>query len=136
MPELINSMNIAASGLKAQSERLKVISQNIANADSASETAGGNPYQRKTITFKNVMDKQDGVEKVKVSKIGTDKSAFRKVYDPNHPGADGKGYVIMPNVDPMIEMMDMREAQRSYEANLSVIDVSKSMLSATIGMLR
>jgi flagellar basal-body rod protein FlgC len=133
--DLINSLHIAASGMKAQSDRLRIVSQNIANADSTGEYPGDQPYRRKTITFKNEMDRNLGIEKVEVSKYGTDKTPFPTRYDPNHPAADRNGYVQEPNINPMIEMMDMREARRSYEANLNIIEVSKSMLKQTIGLI-
>lgn len=134
--DLTKSMDIAASGMKAQSSRLKIISQNIANADSTATTPGGEPYRRKTITFKNVLDKATGVPMVKVSKLGEDKSEFTRKYDPSNPAADAEGYVLLPNVNPIIEMTDMREAQMSYEANLNVIDVSKGMMMRTIDLIR
>lgn len=136
MPMLNNSMYIAANGMKVQGDRLRVVAQNIANAESTGETPGADPYRRKTVTFKNVLDKEMGVDKVQVSKYGVDKSDFRKKYEPGHPAADAQGYVLYPNVDSMVEMMDMREAQRSYEANVNVIDVTKGMLQQTIGLLR
>ena len=132
----IASIDIAASGLKAQSERLKVISQNIANADSVSETPGGDPYRRKVVTFKNVMDKQLGFETVQVGKVGTDNSDFQKHYDPGNPGAGADGNVMMPNINPLIEMTDMKEAKNAYQANLSVIDISKQMASQTLSLLK
>lgn len=136
MVDLVNSMHIAGSGMKAQSERMKVIAQNIANADNTGETPGADPYRRKVLTFKNVLNKELDVDQVKVKKITTDKSDFRKVFNPGHPAADEQGYVTMPNVDPMLEAMDMKESQRSYEANLNVIEVSKNLLFSTIGLLR
>ena len=122
--------------MNAQSERLKIISQNIANSDSAPTTPGGVPYQRKTITFKNVLDKVMGVEKVEVAKIGADKSDFVKKYEPSHPGADADGYVLYPNVNNMIEMADMREAKNAYQANISAIEIAKSMIQRTLELLR
>ncbi len=133
---LVNNFDIASSGLTAQSERLKVISQNIANADSVATTAGGKPYQRKTISFKNILDRQLGVEKVEVNKISSDKSDFGRKFDPSNPVADADGYILTPNVNTMIEMTDMREARNSYQANLSVIEVTKSMIQRTLDLLR
>lgn len=129
-------MDIAAAGMAVQTERLKVIAQNIANADSVATTPGGTPYQRKTISFKNVLDKKMGMEKVVVDKIGTDNSDFGKKFDPSNPGADESGYVLTPNVNTMIEMTDMREARNSYQANLTVIEMSKSMIQRTLELLR
>lgn len=133
--DLVNSLHIAASGMKAQSDRLRIVSQNIANADSVGEFPGDDPYRRKTIAFRNELDREIGVEKVKVSRYGVDDSPFKLKYEPHHPAADERGYIKQPNVNSMIEMMDMREARRSYEANLNVIEVSKAMLQQTIGLL-
>lgn len=134
--DLVNSLHIAASGMKAQSDRLRVVSENIANADSAGEAPGDPAYRRKTVSFKNQLDRELGVEKVQVSKYGYDNSDFVRKYDPSHPAADKEGYVDMPNVNPLIELVDMREARRGYEANVNVIEISKGMLSQTINLLR
>lgn len=134
--DLKNSIAVAGSGMAAQAARLKVIAQNIANADAIATKPGEDPYRRKTISFKNVLDKEMGVEKVQVDKISTDKSEFRAIYDPGHPAADEQGYIYKSNVDRTIEMMDLREAQRSYEANLSAIEITKSMLNRTLEMMR
>src|SRR5437868_1718687 len=133
--DLTDAMTQAAKGMKAQSTRMRVISENIANADSTATTKGGTPYQRKVITFKSLLDKANGQKEIAVDKIQPDNSSFIMKYDPSHPGADKNGFVKLPNVNPMIEMMDMREAQRSYEANIGVIDMSKSMLMSTIDLL-
>ena len=130
------SIDIAASGMAAQSARLKIISQNIANADSIATTPGGMPYQRKTISFKSVMDKHLGMEKVQIGKIGTDNAPFERKLDPSNPAAGPDGYVQKPNVNMLTEMTDMKEAKNAYEANLSVIDISKSMVARTIDLLR
>lgn len=134
--DLIKSMHIAASGMKAQTERLKVVSQNIANAESIGTRPGEDPYRRKVLTFKNEMDRKMEVERVRVGKYGYDDSPFELRYQPSHPAADERGYVKYPNVNRLVEMMDMREARRGYEANLNVIEVSKGMLNQTINMLR
>lgn len=134
--DLLTTMHVSASGMKAQSDRLRVVSENIANAESAGTRPGDTPYRRKTIAFKDSLDRELGIETVRVSRYGTDSSEFPKKYDPTHPAADEEGYVQMPNVNSITEMMDMREARRGYEANLSVIEASKSMLSQTIGLLR
>lgn len=136
MDELRKSTQTAISGLKAQSERLRVISQNLANVDSLAQTPEGTPYRRKVVSFKNELDRATGVNKVVVDKVRADQSDFQRRYDPKHPAADKDGYVLAPNVNPLIEMMDMREAQRSYEANLAVINSSKQLLSRTVEMLR
>ncbi len=127
---------ISASGMQAESVRLRTIAENVANADSTSQTPGGQPFRRKLVTFKSEFDKAIGANEVKVAGVSTDKSQLDKRYDPENPGADKDGYVLMPNVNPLIEMMDMRQAQRSYEANLSVIDVTRSMESNTVNLLK
>lgn len=133
--DLLDAMTQAAKGMKAQGVRMRVISENLANAETTAKEKGGAPYQRKVVTFKNVLDKTNGQKEVDVDRIMPDKSDFVLKFDPNHPAADNNGYVKMPNVNPLIEMMDMREAQRSYEANLGVIDMAKSMLMRTLDLL-
>lgn len=134
--QLSDSLSIASSGMKAQGDRLRVVAENIANADSTSTMPGGEPYRRKIVTFSSELDKELGIDTVRVSSRTHDMSNFQKKYDPNHPAADEKGYVLYPNVNSIVEMMDMREARRGYEANLNVVEVSKSMLSRTIDLLR
>ena len=129
------SMAIAASGMRVQSERMKVISENIANADSTSPVPGGDPYRRKVPTVTNKFDRELGANLVESGKTVTDKSPFRSRYDPGNPDADKQGYVKLPNVDPLIEILDMREAQRSYEADLTVMDSTKQMLAQTVDLL-
>ena len=136
MDELKKSTTTATSGMKVQAQRLRVISENLANVDSLPTQPGQEPYRRKTVTFKTELDRATGTSKVAVDKVRQDKSDFNKKFDPQHPAADKDGYVLAPNVNPLIEMMDMREAQRSYEANLNVVNVSKAMLSRTVEMLR
>ena len=128
-------LGIAASGMTVQSARLRVVAENIANSQSLAETPGGEPYRRKLITFKTVFDETIGADVVRVANIDYDRSNFGRKHDPNHPAADKQGFVKIPNVKPLIELTDLREAQRSYEANLSVIDVAKRMLQRTIGIL-
>ncbi len=134
--DLSVSADIAVSGMKAQAQRLRIISENMANADSISTEPGGEPYRRQLVTFKQYVDKETGAEMVKVGKVIKDNSEFVKKYDPNHPGADAKGYVSMPNVNPLIEMMDMKEAQRTYEANLSVMQTSRDMNAKILDVLK
>lgn len=134
--DLMESLMISAAGMRAQGQRLRVVAENMANADSVSEVPGGDPYRRKTISFKNALDRELGMETVQVSKIGVDPSDFRMKYDPGNPAADDKGYVKLPNVNSLIEMTDMREAQRSYEANLRAIEVARTMLQRTIDLIR
>lgn len=133
--DLLDSMAEAAKGMKAQGVRMRVISENLANAETTSTEKGGDPYQRKIVTFKDTLNKADQQEEVEVDKVLHDKSDFILKYDPSHPAANAQGYVKMPNVNPLIEMMDMREAQRSYEANLGVIDIAKGMLSETLDQI-
>jgi len=134
--DLMKSIKIAAAGMKVQGIRLKVISENIANADSLSPVEGGDPYRRKVVTFENALNRELGTQLVKVRNVGVDTSEFRKNFNPGHPAADKDGYVQLPNVNALVEMMDMREAQRSYEANLRIIDVSKKLVARTIDLLR
>lgn len=134
--ELGKAMAVSASGLKAQSTRLRIIAENIANADSVSTKPGGDPYRRKLIEFGNELDRARDVDLVKVERVTKDTSDFREVYDPTHPGADTNGYVKMPNVNRFIETMDMREAQRSYQANIEAIEVSRTMLRETVALLQ
>ena len=134
--EFLKSMLVSASGLRAQTQRMKVIAENLANASSTAKTADGDPYRRKVVTFSNELDRSLGATKVKVNKIGTDRSEFQLRYEPGHPGANADGYIKLPNVMPLIEMADMQEAQRTYEANLGIIEGAKSMLQRTIDLLR
>ncbi len=135
--DILNSMKISAMGMKAQGTRLRVITENVANADTTGLTPGSEPYHRQIITFKNEMDKQAGVDLVSVDKIRPDnKTAFPMKYIPDHPAADAQGMVKMPNINALIELMDVREAQRSYEANLGLIEQAKNMAQRTIDLLR
>jgi flagellar basal-body rod protein FlgC len=113
-----------------------VISENIANANSTAQTPGGEPYRRKLVTFDNELDRSLGIDTVRVDSIVADRSAFSRRYEPGHPAADEEGYVLTPNVNSLMEMADLREAQRSYEANLKVIESSRTMLQKTIDILR
>jgi flagellar basal-body rod protein FlgC len=130
------SMAVMASGMRAQSERMKIIAENIANANSTATTQGGDPYRRKIATVNSDFDRELGANLVKAGKPITDNSDFRTRYDPGNPLADAKGYVKLPNVNSLIEMSDMREAQRSYEANLRAIEVARSTLQRTIDLIR
>ncbi|HYD66596.1 flagellar basal body rod protein FlgC [Azospirillum sp.] len=134
--DLYKAMAASSAGMKAQGTRIKVVAENIANANTTAETPGDLPYRRKVVTFQNEMDRQLGMDTVKVKKIDVDKSDFERRYDPTHPSADADGYVLMPNVNTLVESMDMREAQRSYEANLTVVESTRTMLSRTIEILR
>lgn len=130
------SLDVAYSGLTAQSARLKVIAENLANADSTASTPGGMPYQRQVVTFTDVFDRSLGVKRVKAMGAIPAGGAFGKKYEPGHPAADAEGYVTTPNVNTITELMDMRETQRSYEADLNVVDAVKAMVSRTIDLLR
>ena len=134
--DIDKALGIAASGMEAQTTRLRVIAENLANQDTTGSTPGADPYRRKTITFANQMDQALGAETVRVKDIGRDQSEFPKRYDPSHPAADASGYVKLPNVNSLVEVMDMREAERSYSANLAVMQTSRSMLTRTIGLLK
>jgi flagellar basal-body rod protein FlgC len=134
--DFLKSMAIAASGLKAQSGRMRVISENIANSDSTAQRAGADPYRRKIPTFSSEMDRTLDAKVVGLGRIRQDPSDFRTKYEPGHPAADTNGYVKYPNVNSLVEMTDMREAQRSYEANLNVIGATRRMIQRTIDLLR
>lgn len=130
------SLSIASSGLEAQSTRMRIVSENLANANATGRTPGSDPYQRKTVTFDAEMDRSAGAQLVKVKDIGVDQTPYRVEYDPGHPAADKSGYVKLPNVNMMIEMADMREVTRSYEANLQIVKQVRSMFGMTIDLLR
>lgn len=130
------TLRIASSGLEAQGARLRVIAENIANADTTALTPGGDPYRRKTISFQTAMDRSAGVETVKVRQIGRDRADFELVHDPDHPAADENGYVKVPNVSTLVEMMDMREATRSFEASVNVIEQARGMMARVVDLLR
>ena len=134
--DLATSMIIAASGMRAQSGRMRVIAENIANANSTAATVGGDPYRRQVATVTSDFDNALGAALVKSGKPVEDMSAFRSQYDPGNPAADKQGYIKLPNVNPLVEVMDMREAQRSYEADLTVMEASKSMLARTVDLLK
>lgn len=130
------AMAAASSGLRSQSTRIRVVSENLANADATSATAGGDPYTRKTVTFAQELDRTSGAAGVRVAAIGRDRAPFRREYDPGHPAADASGYVSHPNVNPLIEIADLREAHRSYEANLQTVRQSREMIGDLIDLLR
>jgi flagellar basal-body rod protein FlgC len=133
---LISSLKVAASGLGAQSERLRVVSENLANAQSTGNFPGADPYQRRTITFAAELDRQTGARMVEVSAISNDRTAFPVEFQPGHEAADEFGYVKLPNVNVLVEMADMREANRSYEANLQSIKQARELISMTIDLMR
>jgi flagellar basal-body rod protein FlgC len=136
MDPLITSMKVAASGLGAQSERLRIVSENLANAQSTGNAPGSDPFQRKTISFTAELDRASGGSFVNISSIANDRTAFPLEYLPGHEAADEAGYVKMPNVNMLIEMADMREANRGYDANLQVIKQARELISMTIDLMR
>lgn len=134
--DLYASLSISAAGMKAQGTRLRIVSENIANADSTATTPGGDPYRRKVVTFANQLDRAVGAQTVQVNRVTFDPSEFGFRHDPAHPAANAEGYVATPNVNALVELADMREAHRTYEANLRVQQTARSMLEQTIGLLR
>lgn len=134
--DLKNAIALSAAGMKVQGTRLRVIAENLANANSTAQSPGDLPYRRKVVLFENALNRELGLDAVKVKKIDVDRSDFQRRYDPGHPSADADGYVLLPNVNSLIESMDMREAQRSYEANLGAIDASRQMIQRTLDILR
>lgn len=134
--DITKALTLSARGMEVQTARLRTIAENLANQDTTGSTPGAEPYRRKVITFENRMDAAVGAPTVRVKSISPDKSDLPTRFDPSHPAADGKGYVRMPNVNSFIEVMDMREAQRGYSANMNVMEVTRSMLTRTIEMLK
>jgi len=134
--DLVKAMELAAKGMKAQGVRMRVISENMANAETTPTAPGQDPYRRQVVTFKNELNRSDSLRYVEVDKVSADQSDFKVKYDPHHPAADGQGYIRTPNVNTLIEMMDMRESQRSYEANLGVIEMARSMLMRMVDLIR
>ena len=134
--DFVRSMGIATSGLRAQAGRMRVISENIANADSTASTAGGDPYRRKVPTFSSTLDRALDAKVVSLGQIKPDQSDFRVKYEPSNPAADASGNVKYPNVNPLVEMTDLRDAQRSYEANLNVITATRRMIQRTLDILK
>lgn len=134
--DLLKTMSVSASGMHAQGKRMQIISENLANKDSVGKTANEDPYRRKVISFKNVLDRESGVTKVQIGRIMEDRSEFDLKFEPSHPAANEEGYIKLPNVNSLVEIMDMKETQRSYQANLGVIDASKKMIMRTLDILR
>ncbi|MBX9682617.1 MAG: flagellar basal body rod protein FlgC [Hyphomicrobium sp.] len=130
------AMKTASYALSAQSTRMRVVSENLANAESTGKAPGADPYQRKTVNFESVMDDALGIDVVQVGRVSADKAPFRTEYDPGHVAADAKGMVKLPNVDMMVELADMREAMRSYSANTLIIKQAREMVSMTVDLLR
>ena len=134
--DLTKALDLSAAGLRVQGARIRVIAENVANAESTASGPNDLPYQRKLVTFENVLDRELDVRLVRVKSIIADRSEFGRRFEPDHPAADADGYVLTPNVKILLEMADMREAQRTYEANLQVIRASRNMLQKTIDILR
>jgi flagellar basal-body rod protein FlgC len=134
--DFLKSIQVAVSGLKAQSGRMRVISENIANADSVPQNPNAEPYRRKVATFERRFDRELEAETVRMGKVARDQGTFKTRFEPGHPAADRQGYVKMPNVNSTIESMDLREAQRSYEANLNVVSSTRRMIQRTLELLR
>ena len=134
--DLDRALAISASGMAAQATRLRVVAENLANRDSTGPSPGAEPYRRKTVTFAARLDRASGAETVRVARVGADPGAFPERFEPGHPAADERGYVKTPNVDSLIETMDMREAQRGYSANLAVLETTRGMLLRAIEALR
>ena len=134
--DFLKSISIAASGLRAQAGRMRILSENLANADSTAQGTGPDPYRRKIPTFSSEVDRNLDARVVSLGRIRTDPSDFRLKHEPGHPSADGNGNVRYPNVNPMIEMTDLREAQRSYEANINVIGATRRMIARTLEILK
>jgi flagellar basal-body rod protein FlgC len=136
MMDFMKSLHIAATGLRAQMGRMRVITENIANVDSVATTPGGDPYRRRIVTFSSELDRSLGADVVKLGNVATDRSDFLVRHEPGNPAADAQGNVKYPNVNTLVEMTDLRDAQRSYEANLNVITATRKMLQLTIDMLK
>jgi flagellar basal-body rod protein FlgC len=134
--DLSTTLDLSAKGMAAQSTRLRVIAENIANSSTTGSTPGSDPYRRKTVVFSNSLDQALGATTVGVRQIAPDMSAFPQRFDPANPAADTNGYVKTPNVNSFVEIMDMKEAQRSYTANLNVMETTRGMLSRTVDLLR
>ncbi|MCC2662632.1 MAG: flgC [Geminicoccaceae bacterium] len=134
--DLSQAMQVAAAGMKVQGARMRLVAQNLANAESTAPAPGGEPYRRQTITFASALDRELGVDLVRVARTGVDGAPFPLRYEPGHPAADADGYVLRPNVNPLLEMMDLREAQRSFEANLNALTLARSMVQRTLDLLR
>jgi flagellar basal-body rod protein FlgC len=140
MPEermdFASTLGLSARGMTAQRERLRVIAENLANSATTGSSPGADPYRRKTVVFANVLDRSLGAQAVKVRQVAQDQSAFPKRFDPSNPAADSSGYVKTPNVNSFVEIMDMKEAQRSYAANLNVMETTRGMMTRTVDLLR
>ncbi|GBQ18921.1 flagellar basal body rod protein FlgC [Gluconacetobacter sacchari] len=131
-----DTMGVSAAGMRAQAKRLQVAAENLANKETTGTTPGSDPYRRKTVTFKEVLNRASGVSSVGIKEVGQDQTPFETRYDPSHPAADSNGLVKMPNVNTMVEIMDTHEAQHSYEANLNTMQITRSMMTRTINLMK
>lgn len=136
MDPLRSISTVASSGMRAQGERLKVVAENVANASSTGTTPGADPYQRKTLAFEELLDRDSGASMVQITALGRDQAPFGKNFDPAHPAADAEGFVKTPNVNPLLEMSNMREASRSYEANMNMFEAGRRMRGQILDLLR
>ncbi|MFP4126675.1 MAG: flagellar basal body rod protein FlgC [Alphaproteobacteria bacterium] len=134
--KLEDAVQVASHGMRVQGTRVQIAAQNLANSDSLATTPGGEPYRRRTVSFREALDRETGLRLVDIDRYGVDRGDFEKRYDPAHPAADDTGYVMLPNVEPLAELMDMREAQRSYEANLQAMSLTRNMVSQTLNLLK
>jgi flagellar basal-body rod protein FlgC len=134
--DFLKSIAVAASGMRAQAGRMRIISENIANSESTASSPGADPYRRRIVTFHDEIDREFDVHLVKLGQVQTDTSALRSRHEPDNPLADSKGEVKYPNVNPLVEITDFRDAQRSYEANINVISSTRRMLQRTIDILK
>lgn len=132
---LTQAMKVSGAGMHVQTVRLNVVAQNIANVDTLPTAPGQEPYRRQVVTFRNALDREAGVQTVQIDRITTDDSSFKTIYDPAHPAADAEGYVLAPNVTTMIESMDMKEAQRAYDANLAMVSTARRMATRALDAL-
>ncbi|WP_306118266.1 MULTISPECIES: flagellar basal body rod protein FlgC [unclassified Roseitalea] len=136
MDPLSAALKVAGSGLQAESVRLRVVSENIANANSTGDTPGEVPYGRKLVSFRTIMDRSAPGAMVEIDRIALDRAPFMQEFNPSHPAADDQGYVKLPNVNALVEIADMREANRSYQANLQVLKQARELISMTIDLMR
>jgi flagellar basal-body rod protein FlgC len=134
--DLMAAMGAAATGLRAQTVRIRISAENLANADSTASTPGGDPYRRKAPVFRTFYDRAVGADTVKVTGERADQTPFPEKFDPSNPGADARGYVKLSNVSALVEMADLREAQRAYEANLNVVEASRAMMLGVVSLLK
>jgi flagellar basal-body rod protein FlgC len=132
---LFQSMKISLAGLQTQVARLKAVASNLANYKTTGSSPTENPYTRQLVTFKNTLDRTEGIKRVSVKRVVKDKTEYETRHEPGHPAADEKGYVKYPNVNRLVEIMDQREAQRTYESIMGTIDMTRDMIRSTISLI-